>query len=57
MGMLRQLGRLQAAATGPPRWVFDQKPDPCSRSLETIMISTIETGPAAAGAIAFRPAP
>ena len=57
MGMLRQLGRLQVAATGPPRWVFDPKPDPCSRALETIMISTIETGPAEAGAIAFRPHP
>ncbi|WP_245561382.1 crossover junction endodeoxyribonuclease RuvC [Erythrobacter cryptus] len=57
MGMLRQLGRLQAAATGPPQWVFDPKPDPCSRSLETIMISTIETGPTEAGAIAFRSHP
>lgn len=57
MGMLRQLGRLQAAATGPPRWVFDPKPDPCSRSLERTMASTIEPGPAAAGAIVFRPHP
>ena len=57
MGMLRKLGRLPAAATGPPRWVFDPKADPCPRALETLMISTIETGPAAAGAIAFRPHP
>lgn len=57
MGMLRQLGRLPAAATGPPRWVFDPKADPCPRALETLMISTIETGPAEAGATAFRPHP
>lgn len=57
MGMLRQLGRLQAAATGPPRWVFDPKADPCPRALETLMISTIETGPAEAGVITFRPHP
>ncbi|MFN3946123.1 MAG: crossover junction endodeoxyribonuclease RuvC [Allosphingosinicella sp.] len=57
MGMLRQLVCLQAAATGPPRLVFAQEPAPRTNILETIMIPTIETGPAAAGAIAFRPHP
>jgi hypothetical protein len=32
MSMLRHLDRLLAAATGPPRWVFDPKPDPCPRA-------------------------